>query len=147
MANLIRFSTPASLALHASALLARHDGERLSNQAIATALRASEHHLAKVMHQLVRAGVVRSTRGPSGGFELGKPAAEATLLEVYEAVEGPVGASECLLGEYVCDGTQCMVGDLVHSVHMQVRKYLADTTLAQLALRFTLVPLDPPKGL
>ncbi len=144
VANLIRFSTPASLALHAAALLARHEGERISNQDIAEALRSSGHHLAKVMQQLVRAGVAHSTRGPAGGFQLTKPATETTLLQVFEAVEGPVGDSECLLGDHVCDGTQCMVGDLIHSVHKQVRQYLADTTLAELGNRFTLVAIDPP---
>ena len=141
MPNLVRISEPASLALHAAALLARQQGQRFSNQQVAAALRVSEHHLAKVMQQLAKAGIVKSTRGPRGGFQLDRSAEEISLLEVFEAVEGPLGEAECLLGEHVCDGTQCMVGELVHSVHQHVRKYLAETTLAQLASRFTLLSL------
>ena len=141
MANLIRISEPASLGLHAAALLARHKGQRYSNQQLSAALRVSEHHLAKVLHQMAKAGVVESLRGPRGGFELTRPAEEITLLEVYEAAEGPIGDPECLLSDRVCDGTECLVGELVHSVHQHVRRYLAETTLAKLADRFTLVTL------
>ena len=70
MGNLVRISEPASLSLHAAALLARRPGERTSNQEIASALHVSEHHLAKVLQQLGKAEIVRSTRGPRGGFEL-----------------------------------------------------------------------------
>ena len=137
MANLVRISESASLALHAAALLARRSDERVPNQEIAAALHASEHHLAKVMQQLVRAGVIYSTRGPKGGFQIRQSPEEITLLQLFEAVEGPLGDAECLLSEQVCDGSNCMVGELVYSVHRQVRQYLAETTLAQLAARFT----------
>jgi Rrf2 family protein len=138
VANFVRISEPASLALHAAALLAQRKDERLSNQQIAAALRVSEHHLAKVMQQLAKAGVLDSTRGPHGGFQLNRPAEGISLLEVFEAAEGPLGDAECLLAERVCDGSECMVGELVHSVHKHVRQYLAENTLAQLAHRFTL---------
>jgi Rrf2 family protein len=141
VANLVRIPEPASLALHAAALLARRQGERLSNQQITAALRVSEHHLAKVMQQMAKVGIVKSTRGPRGGFQLSTPAEQITLLQVFEAVEGSVGDAECLLGQRVCDGSECMVGELVHSVHKHVRQYLADTTLAQLSDRFTLTTL------
>lgn len=141
MGNLVRISEPASLSLHAAAILARRPEERIPNQEIAAALRVSEHHLAKVMQQLVRAGIVRSTRGPHGGFELAQEPKDVTLLQLFEAVEGPLGDAECLLGQQVCDGGDCLVGELVHSVHQHVRQYLADTTLARLAQRFTLISL------
>jgi len=141
MANLLRISEPVSLALHAAALLARRKEGRIANHQIAGALAVSEHHLAKVMQQLAKVALVDSTRGPGGGFQLKRPASQITLLEIYEAVEGPLGTAECLLPRQVCDGTQCMVGELVHSVHQHVREYLARTTLADLAGRFTLVSL------
>ena len=142
MGNLVRISEPASLSLHAAALLARRDGVRISNQDIAKALGVSGHHLAKVMQQLVRAGIVKSTRGPRGGFELARSPTEVTLLHLFEAVEGALGGAKCLLGERVCDGGDCMVGELVHSVHQHVREYFSATTLARMAQRFTLIPIE-----
>ncbi len=140
VANLIRISEPASLALHAAALLARQPRRRIANQEIAAALLVSEHHLAKVMQQLVRTGIVQSTRGPHGGFALARAPEDITLLQLFEAVEG-LGDAECLLRQQVCSGADCLVGELVHSVHQHVRQYLADTTLARLARRFTLISL------
>jgi Rrf2 family protein len=47
-------------------------------------------YLLKILQQLVRANVLRSKRGPRGGFFLAKPANEITLLEIIEAVDGPM---------------------------------------------------------
>jgi Rrf2 family protein len=47
-------------------------------------------YLLKILQQLVRANVLRSKRGPRGGFNLAKPAKKITLLQVIEAVEGPM---------------------------------------------------------
>ena len=45
---------------------------------------------AKVLQALGRQGIVRSTRGTGGGFSLGKPASEISVLDVVECVEGPI---------------------------------------------------------
>ncbi len=47
-------------------------------------------YLLKILQQLVRANVLRSKRGPRGGFFLAKDAHEITLLEIIEAVDGPM---------------------------------------------------------
>jgi Rrf2 family protein len=132
-------SEAASLALHTMPLLARDPVRRLTTPQIARALRSSEHHLAKVMQRLVKAGLVDSTRGPQGGFQIARPAGEIRLLDVYEAVEGPLLPEGCLLGEPVCNGTDCMLGDLVHQVQQQVHDYLSNTMLSELARKFAFI--------
>lgn len=47
-------------------------------------------YLLKILNQLARAGILRSKRGPRGGFKLGKQASEMSLLDVIEAVDGPM---------------------------------------------------------
>jgi len=47
-------------------------------------------YLLKIMQQLVRINVFRSKRGPRGGFVLARPASEITMLEIIEAVDGPL---------------------------------------------------------
>ena len=47
-------------------------------------------YLLKILQQLVRANVLRSKRGPRGGFYLSRPAEEITLLQIIEAVDGPL---------------------------------------------------------
>lgn len=133
--NLLRLSEDASLALHAMALLAAHPEKRFSNAEIAHTFGASEHTLAKVLQRLSRVGLLASVRGPHGGFVLGKTPGEITLLEVYEAVEGPLGPASCLLGTPVCKGRACVLGGLVQSIHREVADYFAQTTLAEIAAR------------
>jgi len=136
--NLVSISEAASLGLHTMALLAREPGVRLSTQDLAGRLGGSEHHLAKVMRRLARGGFVDSTRGPGGGFRLARSAGKIKLLEIYEAVEGPLRDAGCLLGEPICRGGECPLGEVIHAVHKQVRDHLSKTTLAALARGLTL---------
>jgi len=133
VAGLINISEAASLGLHTMALLAKSERQRLTNQEMAELLGASVHHLAKVMRRLVKVGLVDSIRGPQGGFVLGKPAKDITLLGIYEAIEGPVERVGCLFQNPVCDGGSCVLGRAVESVHEQLRDYLGNTTLDELA--------------
>lgn len=49
-------------------------------------------YLLKILQQLVRANVLRSKRGPRGGFFLARPSDSVTLLEIIEAVDGPMSS-------------------------------------------------------
>lgn len=133
MPKLVNFSEAVSLGLHTMALLAVEPKRRLINQQIAETLKASGHHLAKVMQRLARAGLVHSTPGPQGGFQLDKPAEEVRLLAIYEAIDGALEDEDCLWGEPICEGRKCMLGEMLHSLHSQLRDYLNNTTLAELA--------------
>ena len=111
-------------------------------------LDASGHHLAKVMQRLVRVGLVNSTRGPQGGFLLAEPAASVSLLDVFEAVEGPVDETACITEAPPCRGLGCILGKAVQSIEGQLRDYLKKTTLADLAdsLHITVVIQQPNSG-
>lgn len=133
MNNMLRISEAASLALHATTLLAANCNRPLSTKEIAAKLRASEAHLSKVLQRLGKVGLVDSTRGPKGGFCLAKAADDISLLEVYEAIEGPLQDSVCLLGEPVCQGEECILGGLLEMVNQQAREHLGGTFLSDLA--------------
>lgn len=109
MANLIRMSEATALGLHTMAVVARRS-EATSTAQIATELRASEAHLSKVLQRLVRVGLLSSRRGPSGGYALAKPPTEITLLDVYEALEGPLRRDGCLFTRPVCRRAHCILG-------------------------------------
>ncbi len=59
-------------------------------------------YLLKILQQLVRANVLRSKRGPRGGFSLARPAENITMLEIIEAVDGPM-ISHLRLAEQTCE--------------------------------------------
>ncbi len=132
MSGIIHVSEAASLALHTATLLASEPERIFSTREIATSLSVSEAHLAKVMQRLGKVGLVRSVRGPKGGFVLGKKPEEITLLEVYESIDGPLGRSNCLFGTPVCGNQKCLMGDLLQSVNRQARDYFENTTLSQI---------------
>ncbi len=134
MGSLVRISEAASLAIHTMALLARESEEHFTNETIARRLGASGHHLAKVMPRLVKAGLVESVRGPLGGFRLGVSAKDVQLLQIYEAVEGPVADAGCPLGRPACKEENCMLGTLMCRLHQQACDYLASTTVEDLSL-------------
>jgi len=131
--NVLKISEAASLALHAMVYLAGRDGQPVSTRAIAETLSASEAHMSKVLQRLARTGLVRPIRGPKGGFVLGRPASRTSLLNVYEAIEGPLASSNCLFEASACRGKRCILGGLLPTVNRQVKDYLKRTTLAKLA--------------
>ncbi len=139
MSSILRISDAATLALHATVYLAGHQGDAISTKKMAEVFSASKAHLSKVLQRLSRVGIVKSVRGPKGGFVLAKPPEDVTLREVYEAIEGNLEPVDCLLDEPVCANTDCMLGDLLTSINRQVREKFSQTNLADLAGTFACV--------
>jgi len=130
--SLLRISDAASLGLHAVVVLAGADGELISTESIATKMGMSSNHLAKVLQRLSRAGLVEAVRGPHGGFRLGQPAENIRLMDVYEAIEGPVRPGHCILGQPMCGRKRCIMGNLVETVQERFIDYFSKTSLADL---------------
>jgi len=136
MSSVLRVSDAATLALHTAVLLADRTDGPLTTKEIASTFVISEAHLAKVLQRLAKAGIVSSGRGPKGGFVLGKRADRTTLLEVYEAIEGPLTDSDCLLGVPICGGSNCILGRLIKNLNAQVRECLSNTRLSETTSAF-----------
>ena len=136
MSSFIKISEAASLAFHTTAYLAQHRDRVVSAREMARALGASENHLSKVLQRLVHAGLARSSRGPNGGFSIRTDWRRTRLIEIYEAVEGPLTPPRCLLGLSVCKGNRCALGLVIHKTDEAVRKCLSGTTLAEISKSF-----------
>ena len=132
MANAFRVSEACTLALHTMVLLAQNEETSHTTRQIADTFKASEAHLSKVLQRLHKAGLVRSVRGPRGGFRLGRPSDSVTLLDVYETIEGPLTVAQCLFGTPVCRSKTCILGGLIERVNAEVRDYLSRTRLSDL---------------
>lgn len=135
MTTVLRMSDAASLALHAMVMLAEAPERRVSAKAIAADLSASESHLAKVLQRLAKAGLVESVRGRGGGFRLARPARRIKLMDVYQAIEGRLPGTQCLMGKRACKRTVCVMGGLLGTVDTWLRAYLSGTRLSDLANR------------
>lgn len=132
MPGVLRISERASLALHAVTFLATRGGEPARVKEVAGALSGSAAHLSKVLQALVRGGLLKGTRGPSGGYRLARPAGEITLLQVVEAVEGPLDLRACLFGTPVCGGNCCLLGGMVDGFNRRLRDHLAGATVGKI---------------
>lgn len=123
MAQLVQLSEAASIALHSVAFIARSPGGYFSAHQVAESSGASENHIAKVLQRLVKAGILRSVRGPKGGFMLNRDASALTILDVYEAIEGRVEQSGCPLHRGSCPFRSCMFGGLLNRVNDEMVSY------------------------
>jgi len=131
MKSLINISEAASLALHSLAVIAARRPEKLNVKALARKLNASEAHLAKVLQKLSKAGLVRSSRGPAGGFILNRPANEISLLHIYEVIEGKVVLEDCPLGLEECLFSRCIFNDTLNRISKEIYTTLKAIKLSQ----------------
>ncbi|MGO9048240.1 MAG: Rrf2 family transcriptional regulator [Xanthobacteraceae bacterium] len=83
----MRLQISTGLAIFAVLELAAREGRRLSVAEIGEKYGVSSHHLAKVMHVMGRAGLVRSVRGAGGGYQFAGNARRTTLLDVVQLFE------------------------------------------------------------
>ena len=90
---------------------------------------------AKVLKLLTRAGLLVSTRGLCGGYQLGCDAARTTVRQVIEAVEGPLAITECSLTAHItCDThSTCGLGHAWPLINTVIVSALERVTLADLA--------------
>ena len=87
----MRISRSTGYALLAVGYIAKNQGKKtVLSQDISKEYDIPLEYLLKILQQLVRANVLNSKRGPRGGFSLAKPPKQITMLEMIEAVDGPM---------------------------------------------------------
>ncbi len=126
------------LAIYALIDLAADPERQVSVSEIGEKYRVSAHHLAKVMHTLGRAGLVRSIRGVGGGYSFAGNAKRTTLLDVIELFEDT--GSDCKLAdpskatsvEWVLYDVMCEIDDLSRATFGSIT---ISTMLKQMARR------------
>ena len=127
MSDVIAVSEAVSLAFHGMGILVR--SARMSAREMAKSVDVSEAHLAKVFQRLVKAGLVDSTRGPGGGFELARKPGDILLFDIYAAIEGIPEGSHCLLHKPRCPFRNCIFGSILGKMTEEFLDYLKNTTL------------------
>lgn len=122
MGTIIKISEAAVIAVHAVYFLAKAEGTPSSTRHIASELGVSYNHLTKVMQRLTRAGLLVPGRGPKGGFVLSKKAKAGKLRDIFEAIDGKISLSNCLLKSRVCGKPGCILGDLLPETNRKFRE-------------------------
>ena len=87
----MKLTRASSYALHAVAYMAQQKTDRpVASHKIAQERGIPERFLLKVLKPLVSARVLTSVKGPNGGYKLARPATDISMLEIVEAVDGPI---------------------------------------------------------
>jgi Rrf2 family protein len=109
-------------------------GTRTSRTELANAAGCPDQFLSKVLQDLTRAGLVVSHRGNTGGFELPTVRETASVLEVVEAVEGPLRLNVCLAHDHACERQQwCPAHTMWAKAQEALTGVLRSTTITELA--------------
>jgi Rrf2 family protein len=129
-------------ALRAMMNLTVHYGnEPVSTRSIAVEEDISYQLTCKLMQKLQNAMLVKSCMGPKGGFVLAREPTKISLLEVIEAIQGPVSVNRCLLGSDACPKqTGCPIRKKLESLQEYIENFLKDVTLAKVLRSKNQVP-------
>jgi Rrf2 family transcriptional regulator, cysteine metabolism repressor len=136
------FSTRAEYGVRLMVELGRQEnGTPVALSAVAESERLPLSYLEHLVAKLRKAGLVESQRGAHGGYRLGRPAGKIQMLEVVEALEGPIAPMECFEdhadGKVSCshetDGDHACATKLLWTrVQGGVNRALSGTTLAEM---------------
>ncbi|MFZ4695243.1 MAG: RrF2 family transcriptional regulator [Verrucomicrobiia bacterium] len=121
-------------AVLAATHLARQGDERpVMIEEICETAHIPRSFLAKILQILCRAGVVRSQRGIHGGFRLTRDPSKISILNLIEAVEGPIALQRCLDKPIQCHQVgSCTLCDIFGEAQHRMTEVFANTTVADL---------------
>ena len=100
--SLMQIPRRIEYALRAMIHLADRPGGVARGIEIAEREQIPKYFLEKVIRDLMRGGLVRSHRGPGGGYELARAPEQVTFKDIIEAVEGPITLNICVDGSSIC---------------------------------------------
>jgi Rrf2 family protein len=120
--------------LRAVIYLSNQDPERCCSIAeIADQQGVPRKFLEKIIQDLLRSGLIRSKRGPYGGYALARPPGEISFYDVIEAIEGRIAVNLCLDEHRGCDQlARCAMVGVWNEIQQKVTEVFVRTTLADL---------------
>ena len=122
---MMKLSPAAELAVRGVIELAARYGQGpITLDTICSRRKLSRQYLTKMFNMLARVGVVTTFRGKRGGYALAKKPSQITLLEVIEAVEGPVVLNICQQTPPQCNQTACVIRPVWAELQKTIRQKL-----------------------
>lgn len=117
-------------------LAASPGDERVLLPALAAATETPESFLSKVLQALSRAGLIDSRRGQSGGFQISERGRDASMLDVIEAIEGPIHLNVCLVSGKSCHRkATCSAHPVWAQAQAAMLAVLAKSKIAEMAVQ------------
>jgi Rrf2 family protein len=130
---MMKLTRAASYAIHALVFMANQKHNRpVASHHIAHARGIPERFLLKVLKPLVSVRVLLSIKGPNGGYRLAKPASEISLLEVLEAVDGPIRGQASFARDDTDGHLNRRLDQICNQAADQIRKQLQKVRISDL---------------
>lgn len=139
--QIMRMSAGVEWAAHSCITLDWLGDQPVSTTRLAAGFEVPPAYLNKQLQALVRAGILTSTAGARGGFQLARPLTKITLMDIVAAIEGPADAFECTEIRQRGSGARsperalrrpCAISAAMHGAEIQWRRALAARTLAEI---------------
>jgi Rrf2 family protein len=130
---MFRLSKKADYGLIALKHLAQHAEASISAREIASEYNIPAELLAKVLQKLARKGLLVSQHGMNGGYVLARDPSKISIVDVVEALEGPIGITPCERGSNCEQLEFCSVRDPLMKLKVKVVRVLGDTSIYELA--------------
>jgi len=140
---MLSLSPAAAYAIQGMEVLAQEHGPApVTLKEICSRSGASRDYLAKILGTLAKQDLVEAVRGKNGGYRLARPAKSLSLLEIIEAVEGPICLNLCQHDPPRCQRENCPVRAVWAEIQHFMRQKLGCVTLAQCAAPEAPEPAD-----
>jgi Rrf2 family iron-sulfur cluster assembly transcriptional regulator len=127
-----RFAVTAMLDLAINETQDAADYKPVTLAAISERQDISLSYLEQLFSKLRRQGLVKSVRGPGGGYNLAKAYSDISVSEIINAVDEQIDATQCGGNENCKDEGRCMTHDLWTALNTKILEYLAGVTLADM---------------
>lgn len=131
----MQITRQADYALRAMLYLARNNSKdsKAATSVIAEEQEIPPSFLAKIISQLSIANLIKTSRGASGGVKLKRDSSDITLLDVVEAIDGPITLNECTQNPDICTfGDTCPLHSVWCEAQAELVNKLRDTTFEKL---------------
>lgn len=128
----MQITKQADYALRAVMYLAKMgNGDKAATRDIAENQQIPPSFLAKIISQLSIAGLILTSRGARGGVMLARPASEVSILDVVEAIDGPMLLNECTSAPHLCPfGSDCPLRQVWCDTRKEMHQRLSGATFA-----------------
>ena len=111
----------------------RHQAEALSAREMAERCDLPVAMVANILKGLSAAGILTSTRGAQGGYELARAATEISLADIVGALDGPISLVECADDMAACHRAAfCPTQDPIQNIHRKFQAFMAAYTLDEI---------------
>lgn len=134
------FSKTCEYAIRAVLFIAKESalGQRVGVKEIADGIDSPAHFMAKILQELTKQGLVKSTKGPGGGFYHDEHTLQYALIDIVDAIDGDKVFTGCGLGLKQCSESRpCPIHHQFKKARAEIRSMLTEAKIGELALALT----------